>query len=40
MAVNVVDASAVAALLFNEPAGEGVGRQLGTDSLAAPSLLP
>lgn len=37
--VQVVDASALAALLFGEPAGEEVGRRLGDSRLIAPSLL-
>jgi predicted nucleic acid-binding protein len=36
----VVDASAVAAILFGEPAADDVVRQLGARELAAPSLLP
>lgn len=39
MAVKVVDASAVAALLFNEPGGPLVSSRLGEDPLAAPVLL-
>jgi predicted nucleic acid-binding protein len=39
MAVNVVDTSALAAVLFGEPAGEAVAARLGNASLAAPALL-
>jgi predicted nucleic acid-binding protein len=37
--VKVVDASALAALLFGEPAGEAVASELDGVGLAAPSLL-
>jgi predicted nucleic acid-binding protein len=40
MAVKVVDASAVAALLFAEPEGEAVATMLGDADLVAPTLLP
>ena len=36
----VVDASAVAAVVFNEPDAEAVLRQIGDRRLIAPSLLP
>ncbi len=36
----VVDASAVAAVVFNEPASEDVVERLGDARLIAPSLLP
>jgi predicted nucleic acid-binding protein len=36
----VVDASAVAAILFGEPAADDIVRRLGARELAAPSLLP
>lgn len=39
-AVKVVDASAIAAVLFVEPDGESVVRQLSSCSLRAPVLLP
>jgi uncharacterized protein with PIN domain len=39
MAVKVVDASALAALLFGEPEAEAVAGRLGDARLAAPSLL-
>jgi predicted nucleic acid-binding protein len=39
MAVKVVDASAVAAVLFNEPEGEALGARLDGHALVAPSLL-
>jgi predicted nucleic acid-binding protein len=39
MAVKVVDASALAALLFGEPEGEAVAAQLADVELTAPSLL-
>ena len=39
-AVKVVDASAVAALVFGEPAGGGIVTWLGDSQLVAPSLLP
>lgn len=35
----VVDASALAALVFAEPEGAGVQQQLGTSALHAPSLI-
>ncbi len=38
-AVKVVDASALAALLFGEPAAEAVAARLRTHALAAPTLL-
>lgn len=40
MAVNVVDASAVAALLFGEPEAAAVAERLRGCDLAAPALLP
>ena len=40
MPVIVVDASAVAAILFGESSADSVVKQLGADALAAPSLLP
>jgi predicted nucleic acid-binding protein len=39
MAVKVVDASALAALVFGEPEAEAVVRRLRSASLAAPTLL-
>jgi predicted nucleic acid-binding protein len=39
MRVKVVDASAIAALLFGEPDAEAVARQLGDARLVAPALL-
>jgi predicted nucleic acid-binding protein len=39
MAVKVVDASALAAVLFGEPAAEDVAAQLGDAVLAAPALI-
>lgn len=39
MPVKVVDASALAALLFGEPEGESVAGRLGDARLAAPALL-
>jgi predicted nucleic acid-binding protein len=39
MRVKVVDASAIAALLFGEPEAEAVAQQLGDARLAAPALL-
>jgi predicted nucleic acid-binding protein len=39
MAVKVIDASALAALLFGEPEGEAVAKLLGDAELVAPSLL-
>jgi predicted nucleic acid-binding protein len=39
MAVKVVDASALAALLFGEPEGEAVAGKLGDAHLSAPALL-
>lgn len=39
-AVHVIDASALGALLFGEPAGEGVAERLTGARLIAPSLLP
>ncbi len=38
-AIKVVDASALAALLFGEPEAETVARQLGDARLVAPALL-
>ena len=40
MPVAVVDASAVAAILFGEASAEHIVKQLRTHALAAPSLLP
>lgn len=40
MPIVVVDASAVAAILFGESAADGLVERLGTHELAAPSLLP
>src|ERR1043165_4771377 len=40
MADKVVDASALAALVFGEPEGEAVERRLAGHRLAAPALLP
>jgi predicted nucleic acid-binding protein len=40
VAHKVVDASALSALLFAEPAAERVVQRLGAGPLAAPSLLP
>jgi predicted nucleic acid-binding protein len=39
MAVKVVDASALAALLFGEPEGEAVSGRLGHARLVAPNLI-
>ncbi len=39
MPVKVIDASAVAAVLFNEPDAEKVLDQIAGDSLVAPSLV-
>ncbi len=39
MAAKVVDASAMAALLFGEPEGEHVAARLAEDRLVAPTLL-
>jgi predicted nucleic acid-binding protein len=39
MRVKVVDASAIAALLFGEPEGEAIARRLGDARLVAPALL-
>jgi len=39
MALTVVDASAIAALLFNEPSAEGVVERLGEGPFVAPALL-
>jgi predicted nucleic acid-binding protein len=39
MAVKVVDASALGALLFGEPAAAEVAKRLGDHTLAAPTLL-
>lgn len=38
--VVVVDASAIAAILFGEPAADDIVARLGANRLAAPSLLP
>lgn len=40
MPVKVIDASAVAALLFSEPSAEAIADQVRECSLAAPTLLP
>jgi predicted nucleic acid-binding protein len=40
VSVAVVDASAIAAILFGEPAADEVVERLGASGLAAPSLLP
>lgn len=40
MPAAVVDASALGALLFNEPEGPAIARQLGDATLFAPGLLP
>ena len=40
MPVKVVDASAIAAVLFGEPDAERVVEQIGDGTLAAPALLP
>ncbi len=40
MAVKVVDASALAAMLFGEPEGEAVALNLKGATLVAPALLP
>jgi predicted nucleic acid-binding protein len=40
MPVKIVDASAVAALLFGEPEGAAVAERLRGFDLAAPTLLP
>ncbi|MBI2312712.1 MAG: type II toxin-antitoxin system VapC family toxin [Betaproteobacteria bacterium] len=40
MAVKVVDASAVAAVLFAEPGADALASRLGESRLAAPALLP
>lgn len=40
MPVKVVDASALAALLFGEPEAETVASQLENNTLAAPAVLP
>lgn len=40
MAAKVVDASAVAAILFAEPEGAAVAAQIEDDRLFAPTLLP
>jgi predicted nucleic acid-binding protein len=39
MAAKVVDASAIAALLFGEPEGEHLAARLAADHLVAPALL-
>ena len=39
MVVKVVDASAIAALLFGEPEAEAIAGQLGDARLVAPALL-
>jgi predicted nucleic acid-binding protein len=40
MAVKVIDASALAAILFGEPEAADVVERLGTSRLVAPALLP
>ncbi|MGH9875766.1 MAG: type II toxin-antitoxin system VapC family toxin [Pyrinomonadaceae bacterium] len=40
MSVKVVDASAIAALLFGEPEAPTIAAQLRNTKLAAPTLLP
>jgi len=40
MSVVVVDASSLAALIFGEPAAEGVAARLSGHKLAAPSIMP
>lgn len=40
MAVRVVDASAVAAIVFAEPEGAAVAARIDGDQLVAPALLP
>ena len=40
MAVKVIDASALAAIIFAEPDGRAVATSLETATLAAPTLLP
>jgi len=40
VAVKIVDASAIAALLFGEPAAEEIAQQLEGHALVAPTLLP
>ena len=40
VSVAVVDTSAIAAIVFAEPAAEGIVERLGTSRLIAPSLLP
>ena len=40
MAVKVVDASAVGALLFDEPEAEVIAARLAGETLTAPALLP
>jgi predicted nucleic acid-binding protein len=40
MPVKVVDASAIAALLFGEPEADAIAAQLAENRLAAPGLLP
>jgi predicted nucleic acid-binding protein len=39
MAIRVVDASAIAAILFDEPRAEAVATDIGDHTLAAPALL-
>lgn len=39
MSISVVDASAVAAVLFDEPGADATAHQLGSSLLAAPALL-
>jgi predicted nucleic acid-binding protein len=39
MAIRVVDASAIAAILFDEPRAETVATEIGDHTLAAPALL-
>jgi predicted nucleic acid-binding protein len=40
MSVSVIDASALAAVLFGEPGAEAVAERLGNATLVAPALLP
>jgi predicted nucleic acid-binding protein len=39
MAIRVVDASAIAAILFDEPRADAVATEIGDHTLAAPALL-
>jgi len=39
MGAKVVDASALSALIFGEPAAEAIAEELGEDSLLAPALI-